>query len=76
MALCKCIDCGNELSPTATGCNKCNSTDPFGIRRANVKFQNILMFGLLVLMGGIWLAFHFDILTFEMVKNFLYQQTN
>lgn len=72
MALYACVDCGKKLSPTATGCNGCNSTDPFGVKRAADKLQMQLAIGGIVLLGGILTAFHFDILTFEMIKNFLH----
>lgn len=42
-----CVDCGNNLSPTATQCGQCNSTDPFGTRRAEEKFK-LIMIGLIV----------------------------
>ncbi len=38
-----CVDCGNQLSVTATGCGKCNSTDPFGKKRADQKAQLVLL---------------------------------
>lgn len=76
MALYECVDCGKKLSPTATGCSGCSSTDPFGAKRAASKLQTQLMILGIFFAGGIWLAFHFDILTFEMVKNFLNHQAN
>jgi ribosomal protein L40E len=38
-----CVDCDNQLSPTAQVCGKCNSTDPFGIKRADEKFKVIML---------------------------------
>ncbi len=72
MALCECIDCRKKLSPTATTCNGCNSTDPFGQRRAEEKARLILVLIGIAGAGLVWLAFHFGILTFEMIKNFLH----
>lgn len=74
MALNACVDCGRPLSPTATGCNGCNSTDPFGAKRAADRLQMQFMIAGIVCAGLVWLAFHFDILTFEMVKNFLHKK--
>jgi hypothetical protein len=71
MALVQCIDCGKSLSTTATECNGCKSTDPFGGRRADQKAQMFLMLFGASAVGLIFLAFHFDLLTAEMVKNFL-----
>lgn len=74
MALFECVDCGKKLSPTATGCNGCSSTDPFGNKRASDKLRAILMLMGLASAGLVWLAFHYDFLTFEMVKSFLNHQ--
>lgn|GEM_PF-1996733 len=38
-----CVDCGNQLSVTAQGCSKCDSTDPFGKKRADQKAQLALL---------------------------------
>lgn len=75
MALCECIDCGKKLSPTASTCNGCNSTDPFGKRRAEEKTKLILALVAVTGAGLVWLAFYFNILTFEMVKNLLHHPT-
>ncbi len=72
MALYECIDCVKKLSPTATTCNGCNSTDPFGKRRAEDKTKFILALIGTAGVGLVWLAFHFNILTTEMIKNFLH----
>ncbi|WP_152625251.1 hypothetical protein [Cellvibrio sp. OA-2007] len=75
MALVKCVDCGRSLSATATDCGGgCNSTDPFGKKRAEQKAQLVLMLVGLVVFALVFLAFHFDFLTAEMVKNFLFNR--
>lgn len=38
-----CVDCGKELSPTATSCNQCQSSDPFGNKRRKMRNSNIFM---------------------------------
>lgn len=76
MALVQCVDCGKSLSSTATDCNGCNSRDPFGSKRADQKVQMILMLIGASAVGLIFLAFHFDFLTAEMVKNFLTNRSN
>ena len=71
MALVKCVDCGKQLSPTAVHCNGCNSTDPFGIKRDQERLKMQLSIVGLGVVGVVWLAFHFDLLTIDMIKNFL-----
>lgn len=71
MALIQCIDCGKNLSPTATDCNGCNSRDPFGSKRAEEKAKLTLTLIGAIILGVTYLAFHFELLTFEMIKNFL-----
>lgn len=76
MALVQCVDCGKGLSSTATDCNGCNSRDPFGSKRAEQKMQMIFILIGAGVAGLILLAFYFDFLTTEMVKNFLANQLN
>lgn len=76
MALNECVDCGKGLSPTAQTCGGCNSIDPFGRKRADDKLKSILMMIGIAVVAVIWLAFHFDFLTFAMVKNFLHPRPN
>lgn len=76
MALIQCVDCSKNLSPTATDCNGCNSRDPFGNKRAEQKAQlTLILIGASVI-GLVFLAFHFDVLTVEMVKDFLNNRSN
>ena len=52
-----CVDCRKLLSPTASSCGECNSTDPFGVRRAEQKFQLIMVIVALVaivIVFGFW----------------------
>ncbi len=56
-----CVDCDNQLSPTAQVCGKCNSTDPFGTKRAEEKFKAIMfviaiLFFLLLFGAGKWVG--------------------
>ena len=47
-----CVDCGTPLSPTAAGCGVCNSTDPFGVKRAEAKFTaTVVLLALAVVLG-------------------------
>ncbi|WP_417664796.1 DUF2116 family Zn-ribbon domain-containing protein [Raoultella ornithinolytica] len=43
-----CVDCGKELSRTATSCNQCQSSDPFGKKRRARKRESIFMIIILV----------------------------
>ncbi len=43
-----CTDCNNPLSPTAKECGTCKSTDPFGVRRAEQRFQMFMFLAALV----------------------------
>lgn len=76
MPLYQCIDCKKPLSETATGCIGCSSTDPFGRRRAAQRQQMYLTLFALVVGGLLFLAFHFDVLTFAMVKGWIASSQN
>lgn len=66
-----CVDCGSMLSPTATACGTCNSTDPFHRARTAQKTQLIvaLSFGAIVL--AFFFAVQYKLITFEMMKDLL-----
>lgn len=71
-----CLDCGNLLSPSAKACPKCNSTDPFhyDLKKRN-RQTNILLLGLLFILA-VFAAFYFNLLTLDMVKNFISDNLN
>jgi hypothetical protein len=48
----KCVDCGNNLSPTAKTCGnlQCFSSDPFGKERLKTSLSRI--FGVVVIAGA------------------------
>lgn len=53
----KCVDCGRELSKTATTCNNCNSTDPSGKKRLNDRIHlwvTALIVVAIIITGGLW----------------------
>lgn len=76
MALHECIDCGKKLSSTAVTCNNCNSTDPFGAKRAEEKLTMQMVAAAVVLIVLVFLAFHFDLITTETIKNFFKHSAN
>lgn len=58
MALTECVDCGKGLSPTATECKGCNSRDPFGVERTEIKVKISLII-LFIFMIGIYSVAHY-----------------
>lgn len=71
MALQQCVDCHQQLSPTAKTCNKCNSTDPFGRARAEQKAKDRVTWFGLGLAVCVAVAFYFGFIDISTIKNFL-----
>lgn len=44
-----CVDCGKNLSVTATNCQDCNSTDPFGRSRAQRSLEGKIIFSIIII---------------------------
>lgn len=44
-----CVDCHRPISPTTKTCGSCNSTDPFGVERADRKLKTFLFLAMLAL---------------------------
>lgn len=58
MALTECVDCGEGLSPTTTKCNRCNSRDPLGVERTEIKVKiSLIIF--FIFMIGIYSVAHY-----------------
>lgn len=54
-----CVDCGKLLSPTASSCSSCNSTDPFGARRADDKIKGMLFIVVIIAAALFFAAWKF-----------------